>query len=73
MTYYISTTLQASFEDALARTVQALSEEGFGVVTRIDMRETLKQKLGVNFRAYTILGGTNEIQAEILAKRVLDL
>ncbi|GGA00948.1 hypothetical protein GCM10010923_06950 [Blastomonas marina] len=59
MTYYISTTLQASFEDALARTEQALSEEGFGVVTRIDMRETLKQKLGVDFRAYTILGACN--------------
>lgn len=59
MTYYISTTLQASFEDALARTQQALSGEGFGVVTRIDMRETLKQKLGVDFRAYTILGACN--------------
>lgn len=59
MTYYISTTLQASFEEALARTERALSEEGFGVVTRIDMRETLKQKLGVDFRAYTILGACN--------------
>ncbi|NNC60282.1 MAG: DUF302 domain-containing protein [Erythrobacter sp.] len=59
MSYYISTTIQASFDEAIAKTEKALSQQGFGVVTRIDMRETLKQKIGADFRPYTILGACN--------------
>ncbi len=51
--------LTASFDDVLNRLPVALKSEGFGVLTNIDMRETLKQKLGVEFRRYTILGACN--------------
>lgn len=48
-----------SFEEALARTEQALQSEGFGVLCRIDIREKLKEKLGVEFSRYAILGACN--------------
>ena len=48
-----------SFEDALERTTEALSEEGFGVLSEIDVQETLKKKLDVDFRKYRILGACN--------------
>jgi uncharacterized protein (DUF302 family) len=51
--------LTASFDDVLSRLPVALKSEGFGVLTNIDMRETLKQKLGVEFRRYTIFGACN--------------
>lgn len=59
MTYYLSTTLQMEPDRAIAVTEDALQEEGFGVVTRIDMASTLKNKIGVDFRPYTILGACN--------------
>ncbi|MFN3727434.1 MAG: DUF302 domain-containing protein [Allosphingosinicella sp.] len=59
MSYYIATTLQAPFEEAIKQTEAALKEEGFGVISRIDIQETLKTKIGVNFRPYTILGACN--------------
>ena len=59
MSYYISTTIRASFDEAISKTEKALSEQGFGVVTRIDMRETLKKKIGADFRPYTSLGACN--------------
>ncbi len=47
------------FDQALERTVELLKEEGFGVLTRIDVKQTLKEKLGVDFRRYVILGACN--------------
>jgi uncharacterized protein (DUF302 family) len=52
----LSTTLSTSFEDALARTKQALAAEGFGVLTEIDVQSTLRQKLGADVARYQILG-----------------
>lgn len=59
MSYYISTFIDAPFDKAITRTEEALSDQGFGVITRIDMRETLKKKIDADFRPYTILGACN--------------
>ena len=59
MTYYIATTLPCGFDEAIAKTEAALKDEGFGVLTRIDVKETLKAKIDVDFRPYTILGACN--------------
>lgn len=59
MGYYVSKALATSYEDALARTREALQAEGFGVLTEIDVRATLKKKLDVEFRNYMILGACN--------------
>jgi uncharacterized protein (DUF302 family) len=59
MTYYLSATLPLGFEVAVQRTIEALKAEGFGVITQIDIRATLKEKLGVDFRDYRILGACN--------------
>ena len=51
--------IQTDFENALKRTVDALKIEGFGVLTEIDVKETMKKKLDVDFRPYKILGACN--------------
>ena len=51
--------LSASYDDVLARTVEALKAEGFGVLTEIDVKATLAAKIGVDFRRYKILGACN--------------
>jgi uncharacterized protein (DUF302 family) len=55
----IRRTVEKRFEDVLARVPEALAAEGFGVLTQIDVRETLKKKIGVDFRRYQILGACN--------------
>lgn len=54
--YALSRTLNTSFEDADHRVRQALQAEGFGILTEIDVKETLRRKLDVEFRPYRILG-----------------
>ena len=59
MSYYIGTTLGPGFDEAVRRTTAALKEEGFGVLTEIDVADTLKKKIGVDFRRSRILGACN--------------
>ena len=60
MNYYIQTTLKdVAFHEAIEQTTQALKEEGFGVLTEIDLKATLKKKLDVDFYNYKILGACN--------------
>lgn len=57
--YGIGTTIPLAYEDAVARTKEALAAEGFGILTEIDVAATLKKKLDVDFRPYVILGACN--------------
>jgi len=59
MSYHFSKTCPLSFEDAIARVTESLKKEGFGILTEIDVKETLKKKLDVDFRKYKILGACN--------------
>lgn len=59
MGYGFSKTLDVPFEQAIARAKEVLKTEGFGVLSEIDIREKLKEKLGVEFRNYVILGACN--------------
>ena len=57
--YGFSKTVDVPYEEAVAKTTAALKDEGFGVLCEIDIKEKLKEKLGVDFRRYTILGACN--------------
>lgn len=59
MKYYDSVRVSTNFEESVARTRELLANEGFGVITEIDVRETMKKKLNVDFRNYMILGACN--------------
>ena len=59
MTYYFAKTLNMGFADAVRRATEALSEEGFGIITEIDVKQTMKKKLNAEFRDYRILGACN--------------
>ena len=59
MSYGISTKLNLSYEESVEKVKDALKEEGFGVLTTIDVKDTLKQKLNQDFRKYVILGACN--------------
>lgn len=59
MSYYINKTLQTNFNSAVKQVKDALKEEGFGVLSEIDVDETLKNKLDIDFRKYKILGACN--------------
>lgn len=59
MSYYYSKTLDLPFEEAIEKTTKALKDEGFGVLTEIDIKATLKEKLDIDFKKYQILGACN--------------
>lgn len=59
MSYYFSKTLDLSFDEAVVKVSEELKKGGFGILTEIDVKETLKAKLNVDFRKYMILGACN--------------
>ncbi|MES2873815.1 MAG: DUF302 domain-containing protein [Daejeonella sp.] len=59
MEYYFSKTIKGSFDNAIQKVTDALKEEGFGILTEIDIKVTLKKKLDVDFYNYKILGACN--------------
>lgn len=59
MYYYFTKTIKSSFDSALQKVTEALKTEGFGILTEIDMKATLKKKLDVDFYNYKILGACN--------------
>lgn len=59
MNYYIEKTLNTDFDSAVEKTKEALSQQGFGILSEIDIDEKLKAKLDVDFRKYKILGACN--------------
>jgi len=59
MSYYFNKTVGMTFEETITKVTEELKKEGFGVLTEIDVKETLKRKLNVDFRPYKILGACN--------------
>ena len=59
MDYGFSKTVDLSFEDTINKVTEELKKEGFGVLTTIDVKDTLKSKIDVDFKKYTILGACN--------------
>jgi uncharacterized protein (DUF302 family) len=59
MSYYFNKTITGTFDEAIERVKAELKKEGFGVLTEIDVKTTLKEKMGVEFRPYRILGACN--------------
>ena len=71
--YAFRAILDTSYEDAISKVTDALKEEGFGVLTEIDVKATLKKKLGVDFRKYVILGACNPPYAHRTLQADLDV
>ena len=59
MSYYFSKMLEISFDDMVSKVTEELKKEGFGILTQINVKETLKKKLDVDFQKYMILGACN--------------
>jgi uncharacterized protein (DUF302 family) len=59
MSYYFSKTVQGDFDEIKANLLENLKDVGFGVITEVDMKEKLKEKLDVDFKKYVILGACN--------------
>jgi uncharacterized protein (DUF302 family) len=59
MSYFFSKTLKTSFAEGVRRATEALKDEGFGIITEIDVTDTLRKKIGAEFRNYRILGACN--------------
>ncbi|NQT62521.1 MAG: DUF302 domain-containing protein [Candidatus Marinimicrobia bacterium] len=59
MSYYFTKTVEMTFDDAIKHVIEELKKEGFGVLTEIDVKQTLKKKLNVDFYNYKILGACN--------------
>jgi uncharacterized protein (DUF302 family) len=59
MKYYISRNITGTFEDTIGRVTEGLKAEGFGILSDIDVSQTMKAKIGVDFRPYRILGACN--------------
>ena len=59
MQYYFNKTIAIPFDEAITRVIDALQKEGFGILTDIDVQNTLKKKLDVDFKKYRILGACN--------------
>ena len=71
--YTMAILASGNFPETRERVIEALKREGFGVVTELDVRETLKQKIGADFRPYTILGACNPEIAHQALSMELDL
>ena len=59
MSYYVSKKVKMTFDEAVGRVTEELKKEGFGILTEINVKETLKKKLNVDFQQYKILGACN--------------
>ena len=71
--YGFKVSLPLPYDTALRRVTEALKEEGFGVLTTIDVKQTLKQKLDRDFRRYVILGACNPVLADRALHAELDI
>ncbi len=59
MKYYVSKTIKGKFQETIDHITELLKEEGFGILTEIDVKKTLKKKLDVDYKNYVILGACN--------------
>lgn len=59
MNYYFNKTLTGNFDEIIKKVTEELKNEGFGILTEIDVKETLKKKLDIDFKRYRILGACN--------------
>ncbi|WP_282014156.1 DUF302 domain-containing protein [Marinifilum flexuosum] len=59
MSYYIKRSTNFGFDEAIERVIKAVQTEGFGILTDIDVKSTLKEKINVDFKKYRILGACN--------------